>query len=179
MQKLVDFQFIKTKQFLDLIIKLYLCGFLGPFILSLTFENPLIRNLCYILCFVTQNFLFLFEVVQMRQYGLEYIKDFWNCIDLLQYSGFMYLFMNKLVTQFQSDSFLEILFSAMIMFLSIYKILYFIRIYDSGVDLLIKIYFIAVDLLPFFSFSFGLLFMMSKVYQVMHMGINDPNGLYD
>ena len=72
-QKLVDFQFLKTKQFLRLIIKLYVCGFLGPFILSITVENFLLRNLCYILCFVTQCFLIFFELVQMKQYGVEYL----------------------------------------------------------------------------------------------------------
>ena len=62
-QKLVDFQFMKTKQFLNLIIKLYVCGFLGPFILSITLESYFLKNLCYIACFVTQCFLFIFEVV--------------------------------------------------------------------------------------------------------------------
>lgn len=52
-QKLIDFQFYKTKAFLNLIIKLYICGFLAPFILSITIDNFLIQNLCYIFCFVT------------------------------------------------------------------------------------------------------------------------------
>ena len=62
-QKLVEFQFHKTKAFLNLIIKLYICGFLGPFMLSITIENFLIQNLCYIFCFVTQCFLIFFEIV--------------------------------------------------------------------------------------------------------------------
>jgi hypothetical protein len=72
----------------------------------------------------------------MKQYGLEYIKDFWNCIDLLQFGAFLYVFINKLITQFQSDSSMEIFFSATILFLSIYKLMYFIRIYDSGIEIL-------------------------------------------
>jgi len=69
---MVDFQFQKTYTFLDLIIKIYVAGFLLPFVLSITFESVFIKNLSYIVCFITQVFLFLFELVQMRQYGLEY-----------------------------------------------------------------------------------------------------------
>lgn len=169
---------MKTKQFLSLILKLYVCGFLGPFILSITFDNNLLKNLCYIFCFVTQCFLFLFELVQMRQYGWDYIKDFWNCIDLMQFGAFMYLFINKLVTQFQSDSFLEILFSAGILFLAIYKMLYFVRIYDSGVEMLTTIHCITVDLVPYAFACISLLFALSKIYQVLHMGVNDPANYY-
>jgi len=79
---MVDFQFKKTYTFLDLIIKLYVAGFLLPFILSITFESVFIKNLAFIACFITQVFLFLFELVQMKQYGLEYFTDFWNLVDL-------------------------------------------------------------------------------------------------
>jgi len=178
-QKLVDFQFQKTKQFLNIICKLYVCGFLIPFIMSITFESHFIKNLSFIVCFVTQCFLFLFELVQMRQYGLDYIKDFWNCIDLLQFGAFLYVFIHKLVTQFQSDSFLEILFSAVILFLSIYKLMYFVRIYDSGAEIMGPLFAITADLIPFGIICITLLFALSKIYQVLHMGVNDPSGLYD
>jgi hypothetical protein len=114
----------------------------------------------------------------MRQYGWDYIKDFWNCIDLFQFGAFLYLFINKLVTQFESDSFLEILFSAGILFLSIYKMLYFVRIYDEGMDLLVMIYSIANDLIPYYTAVILLLFALSKIYQVLHMGVNDPDNYY-
>lgn len=38
-QKLIDFQFMKTKQFLNLIIRLYVGGFLIPFIFSIMFQD--------------------------------------------------------------------------------------------------------------------------------------------
>jgi hypothetical protein len=41
-QKLVDYQFIKTKAFLNLIMRFYIFGFLGPFILSISIETPLL-----------------------------------------------------------------------------------------------------------------------------------------
>jgi len=114
----------------------------------------------------------------MKQYGMEYIKDFWNCIDLLQFGAFLYVFINKLITQFQSDSSLEIFFSATILFLSIYKVLYFIRIYDNGIEILTGISHITSDLIPFAASSIVLLFGLSMIYEVLHMGINDPNNLY-
>lgn len=178
-QKLVDFQFEKTKKFLSLIMKLYVFGFLGPFILSITFESYLLKNLCYILCFVTQGFLFLFELVQMRQYGLDYIKDFWNCIDLMQFSGFLYLFISKLSSQFKSDDFIDILVSAMILFLSIHKMLYFVRIYETINDMIIIIRSITVEIIPYASAVILLLFSLSKIYQVLHMGVNDPDNYYE
>jgi hypothetical protein len=91
----------------------------------------------------------------------------------------MYLFINKLITQFQSDSSPEILFSAIVLFLSIYKILYFARIYDGCNETLIVIHWIGVDLIPFGVLCLFLIFAISKIYQVLHMGVNDPQKLYE
>ena len=115
----------------------------------------------------------------MRQYGISYFKDFWNCVDLTQFAAFIYLFINKLVTQFSSDSFMEILFSAVILFLSIYKLMYFVRIYDPINEIIIIIGNIISNIIPFAVLSVALLFSLSKIYQVLHMGINDPGKLYD
>jgi len=90
----------------------------------------------------------------------------------------MYLFINKLITQFQSDSFPEILCSAMILFLSIYKILYFVRIYDSCNEVITILQAIIIDLIPFGVLCITLIFSLSKIYQVLHMGVNDPQGFY-
>ena len=114
----------------------------------------------------------------MKQYGLDYFKDFWNLIDLTQFVSFMYLFIRKLITQFSSDSGFEIFLSAVILFLSIYKVLYFVRIYDSAAELLIMISCITWDLLPFVVCSGCLLFGLAKIYQVLHMGVNDPQHMY-
>ena len=159
-------------------MRLYIFGFLAPYILSITFDSYLLKNLCYILCFVTQCFLFIFEIVQMRQYGLEYVKDFWNCIDLMQFGGFIYLFISKLLSQFASDSFLEIIISAVILILSVNKMLYFIRIFDSLNEMIIIIQYILSELVPFFGFGISLIFACSKIYHVLHNGINDPQNLY-
>lgn len=178
-QKLVDYQFIKTKAFLNLIMRFYVFGFLGPFILSISIETPLLQNLCYISCFMAQVFLFFFELVQFRQYGFcEYVKDFWNCIDLTQFAAFMYLFIHKLITQFSSDSVLEIIFQALILVLSINKMLYFFRIYDTGIEIYVVIKLLIDELLPFVGAAVVLMFACSKIYKVLHMGINDPENMY-
>jgi len=90
----------------------------------------------------------------------------------------MYLFINKLITQFQSDSFLEILFSALVLFLSIYKVMYFVRIYDQYNETITIINAIAIDMIPFGIVCLSLIFALSKIYQVLHMGVNDPQNLY-
>lgn len=73
---------------------------------------------------------------------------------------------------------MEILFSAMILFLSIYKLMYFVRIFNSCNEIILLIQAIALELIPFGIMSMGLLFALSKIYQVLHMGVNDPQNLY-
>lgn len=145
-------------------MRLYIFGFLGPFILSISIDNTLLQNFCYIFCLLTQSFFMLFEFVQMKQYGREYFMDFWNCIDLTQFGCFIYLFLNKLITQFSSDSVMEIFFSAIILFLSIYKMMYFIRIYDSCNEIIIIMQNVTTELIPFAILSIGLLFSLSMIY---------------
>jgi len=69
---------------------------------------------------------------------------------------------------------MEIFFSAIILFLSIYKMMYFIRIYEPCNEIVIVMQAIIYDTIPFAILSFGLLFSLSKIYQVLHMGVNDP-----
>jgi hypothetical protein len=56
--------------------------------------------------------------------------------------------------------------------------MYFIRIYDACNEIIIIMTAVITELMPFAILSFGLLFALSKVYSVLHMGINDPQGLY-
>lgn len=56
--------------------------------------------------------------------------------------------------------------------------MYFVRIYDKCNETLTIIYNVALDLIPFGILSLSLIFALSKIYQVLHMGVNDPQGLY-
>lgn len=96
----------------------------------------------------------------------------------MQFIGFIYLFISKLLSQFSSDSFLEILISAGILVLSINKMLYFIRIYESYAEMLILIQSIGEAVGGFICTAILLMFSLSKIYHVLHMGINDPDGYY-
>ena len=73
---------------------------------------------------------------------------------------------------------MEILFSAVILFLSIYKLMYFVRIYQPCNEIILIVQNITMELIPFAILSISLLFALSKIYQVLHMGVNDPQKLY-
>jgi hypothetical protein len=90
----------------------------------------------------------------------------------------MFLFIRKLVTQFSSDSGFEIFLSAVILFLSIYKVLYFVRIYEKACEFLTMVVCVYQDLQAFLVFSILMIFGIAKIYQVLHMGVNDPDQVY-
>jgi hypothetical protein len=52
-RKIIDFQFMRTKEFLKFIMFFYLFGFLFPFILSLSMEITFFLNITYNLCLFT------------------------------------------------------------------------------------------------------------------------------
>ena len=90
----------------------------------------------------------------------------------------MFLFIRKLTTQFSSDSGLEIFLGAAILFLAIYKVLYFVRIYDGPCQFLTIGGCVLADLKYFIVIGFSLIFGVAKIYQVLHMGVNDPDQVY-
>jgi len=99
-RKLVDFQFVRTKAFLELMLKFYVGGFMVPFIISISTANIVILNVAYTLCFFTQIFFILFELIQLKEQRLEYFKDFWNLIDTSQFIIFVVLYVIKMLSQF-------------------------------------------------------------------------------
>lgn len=62
-RKLVDFQFIKTFAFLERMLCFYVLGFMAPFVLSLSTDNIVLLNVSYSMCFFTQIFFILFELI--------------------------------------------------------------------------------------------------------------------
>ena len=99
-RKLVDFQFIKTKAFLERMLGFYVLGFMVPFILSLSTDNLVLLNVSYTMCFFTQIFFILFELIQLKEQRLDYFKDFWNLIDTSQFIFFVLLYVIKMLSQF-------------------------------------------------------------------------------
>ena len=99
-RKLVDFQFVRTKAFLELMLLFYVGGFMLPFVISISTDNLVILNVAYTLCFFTQIFFFLFELIQLKEQRLDYFKDFWNLIDTSQFVIFVLLYVIKMLSQF-------------------------------------------------------------------------------
>jgi hypothetical protein len=73
----------------------------------------------------------MFEFLQMKEQKLEYFMDFWNILDSSQFIFFFTLYCIKMKNQFMTDSLFEIIVSALLLFQSFYKMIYFLRIYES------------------------------------------------
>ena len=136
-RKIIDFQFRKTSRFLGLMLKIYMVGFLLPFIVSLSTKNTFFLNISYTMCLLTQIFFVLFEFIQLKEQGLSYFTDIWNLVDTSQFIVFVLLYIIKTISQFSTDSFIEMCLQAFLLYQSFYKVFYFIRIYDSLCALMI------------------------------------------
>jgi hypothetical protein len=177
-RKLVDFQFVRTKAFLERMLGFYLVGFLLPFVVSLSTSSILLLNVAYTLCLFTQIFFFLFELIQLKEQRLEYFQDFWNLIDTSQFVLFVLLYVIKMLSQFQTDTVLEILIQGVLLYQCFYKVNYFIRIYPSMCFILIMFGAIVSECASIAGFVVVTLFGFVKIYQLLHTGINDPSDEY-
>ena len=130
-RKIIDFQFVTTKRFLSYCGGFYIVGFLLPFLLSLSTASVLLLNLLYTLCLFTQIFFMLFELMQIKQQRLDYFKDLWNLLDTSQFVTFSFVYLIKMLSQFQTDSIMEIILQVILLIQSFYKAFYFVRIYDN------------------------------------------------
>lgn len=130
-RKITDFQFVRTKEFLKFIMLFYVLGFLLPFIMTLSIEITFFLNILYNLCLFTQIWFMVFEFLQIREQKMAYFFDFWNILDCGQFIFFFTLYCIKMKNQFMTDSFFEILISALLLFQSFYKMIYFLRIFES------------------------------------------------
>jgi len=70
---------------------------------------------------------------------LDYFTDFWNLIDTSQFIFFVLLYVIKMLSQFQTDTTMEILLQGVLLYQCFYKVSYFIRIYDSYCFIMIMI----------------------------------------
>lgn len=94
-------------------------GFVIPFLVSISLKpegNKLTLNLLYFTAMITQVFFMSFEFAQLKEQKLAYFKDPWNLLDSGQFASFTCLFVIKMLSQFDSDTFIDILLSAFILF---------------------------------------------------------------
>jgi len=182
-RKIIDFQFLKTKQFLQYTFLFYIGGFMIPYILTLdktvnpssqedTF-NPFVPFLLYTLCLFTQIFFIIFEVLQLKEQRLDYFKDYWNLLDSSQFVVFCLLYITKMLSYFQNDTFWEICLQAILLFQTFYKTFYFIRIFDSFSFIFTMSQLIIEECTAFLILMILLLLGMCKQYTVMHMGVGE------
>lgn len=174
-RKIIDFQFTTVKAFLQYMFFAYSFGFMIPFLISLSVDSITVLNICYTLCFLTQLFFIMFEFIQVKEQGREYFMDIYNVVDSSQFVFFVLLYISKMVTQFQSNSIFELFLESFIILQAFYKIIYFVRIYDSFLYLVQMSGLILRDIIPFVSFLFMALLGFCKIFQVMQAGINDPD----
>jgi len=52
-RKIIDFQFLTIKVFLERMFYFYLIGFFIPFLFELSIDSLFLKNIAYLLCFFT------------------------------------------------------------------------------------------------------------------------------
>ena len=93
-QKIIDFQFVTTKMFFERLAIIYLVLFMIPLLVIIFYDDVMIDRICYIICYFTQLWFFAIEIIQMRASIKEYISQFNNYNDSLQFLIFIMLMIN-------------------------------------------------------------------------------------
>jgi len=94
-RKVIDFQFSEASKFLKFQLFFFGVGFMAPFIATMFITSTFILGILYNICFFTQIFFMMFEVIQLREQRLEYFTDVWNLIDVSGFVMFVYLYIHK------------------------------------------------------------------------------------
>ena len=84
-----------------------------------------------------------------------------------------------MLSQFQTDTIFEIVLQAILLIQSFYKCIYFLSIYDQIAQIIILGTMIVKEVIGFVVFIAVLMVAFSMQATVLHMDINDPDGLYD
>jgi len=106
----------------------------------------------------------MFELIQVKEQRLDYFKDIYNLVDSSQFVFFILLYVSKMVTQFQSNSIFEVFLEAFIIVQAFYKLIYFVRIYDSFLFLITMVSKIMGEILPFVVFIVVSLLGFCKIF---------------
>jgi len=135
-------------------------------------------NIMYTLCLFTQLFFMIFEIIRFKKLGVQYAKDFWNLITMCQFPIFTLIYIKKMISQFESDAILEFFVESAILFLAFYKCFYYLRIYDGFCHIITMIIVVIKEIMPFTFIVVSILFGLAKIFQTLHVGINDPDNEY-
>lgn len=114
------------------------------------------------------------EFAQLKEQGLEYFKDYYNLVDSSQFVIFLLTFLIRVFST-NDDATLLILFEGILMFQSFNKVFYFVRIYDDFNFILIMASEIAYEVLPFATFTFGIMVGIAKIYEMLELDVNQSD----
>ena len=109
---------------------------------------------------------------------MDYFKDLWNLLDTSQFITFTLVYLIKMLSQFQTDSILEIILQVILLAQSFYKTFYFIRIYDNFNFFITISCLVVKDIIAPVLMLLGCILAFTQLFTVLHLGINDPNGEY-
>jgi len=174
-RKIVDFQFSAVGKLLGRMFKVYLGGFVIPFLLSMSVESLPLLFVCYTVCLLTQIFFIVFEGIQLKAQRLEYFKDVYNVIQVSQFVAFVVLYGYKMLSHFERNGVFMVLLQTFVLLQSVSNTFYYLRIYKEYGFLLEMSTRIIHKLIPLAAYIAASLIGFSKVYQVLNMGISDPN----
>jgi len=155
--------------------KVYLGGFVIPFLLAMSVESLWLLVICYTVCLLTQSFFIVFEGIQLKAQGLEYFKDVYNVIQVSQFVAFGVLYFYKMLSHFEKNGVFMVLLQTFVLLQSVSNTFYYLRIYKEYGFLLEMSSRIMHKLIPLAAYIAASLIGFSKVYQVLNMGISDPN----
>lgn len=157
----------------------FVFGYFVPFIIAISISNYYLQAACFCLCLFTFC-VFGFAVFYLiRVQGfVEYLLDFGNGIDVLACAAFFILFNFKIVSQFQSDTFIEICIVVFLLVFSLFKILSLLRVYQEFCQFTIICQKIIKKVAPIGITYFMSLFVFTKCLEILHMGLEDNNQRY-
>lgn len=155
-----------------------MCGFMIPFLLTLSLKDQVSLNLLYPLCMFTQVMLMVQEFAQLKEQKLDYFKDTNNLLESSQFIFFTFLFLIKLGSQFTSDSFVEIILQSILLVQTFNKVFYFLRMWDQLSYIFTMSYLIIGDTIPYLVMVAILMTSLCMQYTSLHIGVNDPSGEY-
>lgn len=118
----------------------------------------------------------MFELIQLKEQRLAYFTDMWNIVDTSQFVFFSLLYIMKMWNQFNSDTLFEIMLQGILLFQCFYKVMYFIRIYESIAFILSILTNIVHESIPFVMFLMTILIGFVKINAIFHVGYDDPTN---
>lgn len=177
-RKIIDFQYVTTGKFVSLMLYVYLFGFMTPLMLSIFVTNKMALHIFFCVAFLSQLFFIYFEFLQLKEAKMAYFKDFWNYIDITQFSFFAIIFSYRMLNNFGEVSTMISILNGCLLVISLYKLMYFARVF-AGISFVLQICTnIAMEIVPFVGFVGVVLLVFTQAYMIAHMGINDPTGEY-